>query len=170
MLTDKMISDIMDDMIVMVDNREKVNGHLMDYFYSINAKTESVKLVSGDYSVRFPNHPEYNECVIVERKNSWDEICGNFTKKREQFIAEFERIPKGTITHLVIEDATWMKLFRGSYRSQLPPKSLLASILTFNLRYNLHIWTVGKKESPELIYNLLWYGVRETLKNIQKGT
>jgi len=169
-MTDKKIAEILGDMVVVCDNREKRWIHIKDYLDQNKIPYIMDKLVSADYTVRFPNNPSFNECVLVERKHEWTELCGNFTSKREQFVNEFERIPDGTITHLVIEDATWFKLFNGSYRSQLPPKSLLASVLTFNIRYNIHVWTVTERESPELIYNLLWYGVRETLKQIQKKT
>lgn len=169
-LTDRQIADIMSTMVIRCDGREKRNEHILAYFKENGIKYEIMNLVSADYAPYFPNHEFLNECVIVERKWEWTELCGNFTKKREQFTNEFERIPKDTITHLVVEDATWLKLFKGSYRSQLPPKALLASVLTFNVRYNLHTWTVGRKESPHLIYNLIWYGVLEKLKKMQKGT
>ena len=168
-MTDKQIADILADMVVIVDNREKKWLHIKEYLDQNNVRYILDKLVSADYTVRFPNYPTLNECVLVERKHEWTELCGNFTSKREQFVKEFERIPEGTITHLVVEDATWLKLFKGSYRSQLPPKSLLASLLTFNIRYNIHMWTVSQRETPELIYNLLYYGVRETLKKMQNN-
>lgn len=166
MLTDNEKASILQDMVVICDTREQKNQHILDYFtqYKIPYKTE--RLDTADYSFILPSYPELNldKTVLVEKKNSLDEIAGNFTKDRVRFINEFERVTTEHI-HLVIENATWKKVKNGSYRSKLHPNSMTASLLTWNIRYNCPLWFVGKEESPELIYKILYYELKEILNN-----
>lgn len=166
MLTDKEIDDIIKDIIVISDTREQKNNHILDYLDSTNVPYITQKLDTGDYSFILPHYPHLNldRKILIEKKNSLDEICGNFTKDRERFAREFERVADDETMHLVIEKATWKKLLKGSYRSKFPPKSLMASLLTYSMRYNFKTWFVEQTECGELIYNLLKYELRERLK------
>lgn len=165
-MTKSEMAKILNNMVFIVDTREKKNKHIIDYLERNNLPYIKKKLDSGDYSYYLPDYPELDldMKVLVERKNSWDEISQNFTKNRERFIREFNRIDDANV-HILIENASWLTLMRGSYRSNMTPKSLLANILTWNARYNASIWLSSKKESPTLIFNLLKYGLREKIKN-----
>lgn len=168
-MSDKEMSNILSDITIIVDTREQKNQHLIDYFKENNIKYTIQKLDTADYSFVLPNYPELmmDKKILVEKKNSLDEISGNFTKDRERFTREFERITDEKI-HLVIEEATWKKLNNHSYRSQLAPRSFMASLLTWNIRYNCPVWFVGKSESPALIYGIMYYELLEKLKEINK--
>lgn len=165
-MTDKKVAEYLSSMVIVVDTREKVNQHILEFFDNSDIAYVEEKLDSADYSVRFncDSEVDYNYCVLVERKNSFDEIIGNFTKNRARFAREFERINTDQRVSIVIETASWLKLFRGSYRSKLPPKALIASLFTWVYRYNCPIFYASKNESPEVIYWLLYYGAMETLK------
>lgn len=169
-MTDKEIAQILNDIVIVCDTREKKNDHIVDYMYNNGIKVKHESLTSGDYSFILPNHPELglDKSILIERKNSLDEISQNFTKNRKRFVNEFERIDESQTIHLIIETATWKKLLNGSYRSKLEPKSLLASILTWNVRYDTNVWFCNKPESGVLIHNIIYYGLREKLKNIQQ--
>lgn len=171
-MTDRDIGFILADINIVCDSREKKNQHILDYFKKHDIPHATSKLETADYSFVLPNYPHLglDLSIIVEKKNSLDEIIGNFTGDRERFTREFERVEDWQTIHLLIEQATWHKLLKGSYRSSLPPKSLLASIMTWNVRYNCPIWYCQPDESPILIYSIIYYGLREKLKNIQKGT
>lgn len=168
-MTDKEISAILKDMVIITDSREKRNEHILDYFKENNIKYITQKLDSGDYSFYLPNYPELNldKCSVIEKKNSLDEITQNFTKGRDRFKREFERIPADTTIHLVVEKATWKKLLNGSYRSKLTPKSFMASLLTFANNYDIKVWFAGVDESPTLIYNILYYDLFNKLKEMR---
>lgn len=169
MMTDKMIASALDDMVIVVDTREKRNEHITSYLDTIGRPYIKRAMKSADYTVTF-NKEEflpYKGCVMVERKNSFDEIIGNFTKNRKRFVNEFERIDDGVLTSIVIENSSWNKLFKGSWRSKVPSQAILASLLTWTYRYDTRIWYCQRKESPEIIYWLLYYGVMETLKGEQ---
>ena len=169
-MTDKEMQSILDDIVVIVDTREKKNDHILEYFKENGINYVVKKLDTADYSIELPNHPELNldRKFLVEKKNSLDEISGNFTKGRDRFAREFERVVDENI-HLVIENATWKKLLNGSYRSKFPPKSFMASLLTFSIRYNIKVWFCTPKESPTVIYNILRYELFEYLKNIRNN-
>lgn len=168
-MTDSDMARILKDMVVITDTREQKNQHILDYFMENKIPYKTERLKTADYSFCLPNysHLELDGAILVEKKNSLDEICGNFTKERERFAREFERIQSEHI-HLVIENATWKKVLNGSYRSQLNPKSLMASMITWNIRYNCPIWFVGVDESPALIYNILYYELFEHLKGLRE--
>jgi ERCC4-type nuclease len=164
-LTDGEIAKVLKDIVIIADTRERKNKHILDYFDKNKIKYIVRKLDSADYSFMLPNYTNLHldEAILVEKKNSLTEIAGNFTSGRKRFTNEFDRaMPKDI--HIVIEDATWKKVVNGSYRSQLPPKSMMASIMTWNARFRCPIWFVGKSESPMVIYNIIYYGLRELLK------
>ena len=168
-MTDKELSCIMEDMLVLVDNREKKNDHILTYFDSIGCNYRIEKLDTADYTYVLPNYEylELDETFLIERKGSLDELVGNFTKERDRFVREFERVGDRTI-NMVVEGATWKKIMNGSYRSKFPPNSYIGSLLTFSLLYNCPVWFCTKDESPEVIYKLLRYSLRNELKKIQK--
>lgn len=169
-LTDKVLDDILNDIVVIVDTREKKNDHIIKYLTDNKIPYTIKTLTTADYSLELPHFPQLNvdRQFLVEKKNSLDEIAGNFTKDRERFVREFERIENEHI-HLVIENTTWKKLLKGSYRSKFPPKSFMASLLTFSIRYDLKVWFVQPEECGEIIYNLLRYELREHLLELRNS-
>lgn len=167
-LTDKQLDNILNDMTVIIDSREKKNDHLLKYFNDNGIKWVCKKLDTADYSFELPNHKHlgFDRKFLVEKKNSLNEITGNFTSGRERFQREFERVEDEHL-HLVIENATWKKVVNGSYRSKMHPNSLIASLLSWSIRYDFKVWFVGKDESPMLIYNILRYELVEALKGVK---
>lgn len=166
-VTDKEISNVINDMTIICDNREKKNDHIIEFLKLNEIKYKIEKLETADYSFVLDKYDylKFNKQILIEKKNSLSEIAGNFTSSRERFEREFERITTEKL-HLVIEETTWKKVYNGSYRSKMSPNSMMASILTYHIRYNVPIWFVGKNESPALIYNLMKYELREKLKNL----
>lgn len=163
-MTDKQIGEILKDIVIIVDTREKKNKHILDWLDKNGIPYICEKLDSGDYSFILPNHTTLglDKSILVERKNSWDEIIGNFTTNRKRFVNEFERAT-GKM-HIVIENATWTKLFNESYRSMVKPNVVLANLMTFQVRYNCPVWLAKKEESPILIYEIIYRELREKLK------
>lgn len=167
-MTDRQLNDIITDMVIIIDSREKKNDHLLKYFDDNGIKWVCKKLDTADYSFELPKYPHLglDRKFLVEKKNGLDEIVGNFTTGRERFQREFERI-KDEHLHLVIENTTWKKVFNGSYRSKFHPQSLVGSLLSWSIRYGFKVWFVGKDESPAIIYNILRYELVEALKGVK---
>lgn len=165
-LTTKQIMDIIDDMVIIVDTREQKNQHILEYFDKNNVPYIVETMKTGDYTCEFPNHPNLglDGKYLIERKGSLDEVAGNFTKGRTRFKAELERVGDRCMD-LVMENCTWQKLLNGSYRSNFNPESYKASLLSLSIRYNIPVWFVERKNSPELVYSILKYRVMENLKN-----
>ena len=169
-MTDKQMNDIINDMVIISDTREQKNQHILDYLVENNIPYKVDKLTTADYTFILPHFPELNldRKILIEKKNSLDEIAGNFTKDRARFTREFERVQASETIHLVIENATWTKINNASYRSKMPSNSFTASLLTYSIRYNCKVWFAQPKDSPSLIYNLMKYELMERLKEIRK--
>ena len=155
-------------MKIIVDSREKKNQHILDYLTENKINHEIAKLDTGDYTCVFPNYPELklDKKFKIERKSSLSELSANFTTHRARFVREFERLRPDQKMHMVVETATWRKIFNGTYHSKFHPNSYKASILTWNIRYNCPIWFCEKKESGEIIHKILHYEVNEYLKGM----
>ena len=164
-MTDTQMNNVIKDMIIIRDTRERKNDHVVDFLNRNGIPHLEEKLQTADYTFILPNNPELSldRKFLVERKGSLNEIVGNLTKDRARFIREFERV-KDEHLHLVLETATWKKILNGSYRSEFNPNSFMASLLTLNVRYNCPIWFCNTEESPLLIYNILKYELLEHLK------
>lgn len=162
------MANVLNDIVVIVDTREQKNQHILDWFESNEIAYEISKLDSGDYSFRLPNYMELDidRMILVEKKNSLDELAGNFTKGRERFQREFERVGPDQKIHLLVEKATFKKLLNGSYRSQFSPQSYMASIFSWSDRYGIPVWFCNTSESGEIIYNILKYGLLNYLKEL----
>lgn len=161
--------DILKNILILVDTREKKNQHILDYFDANNIPYRFEKLDVGDYELHIPDYPELglNGSIVVERKGSLSELAGNYTKGRERFKREFDRAKvSGQKVHMVVETATWKKILNGTYRSEFHPKSYTASILTWNIRNDCPTWFCEKSEAGYLIYNILYYELYEKLNEL----
>lgn len=158
------LDELMKRMKVIIDTREQVNGHIIDYLNSIGVGFIRRKLEVGDYSAQIDDQT-FEMSVAIERKASLDEIAGNMTKERERFEKEFYRAKANrTKVFLIIEDEL-KNLYRGNYRSQYQPKAFRASIKAWQTRFNVTVTFCGKEYSPQEIYETLYYAVREELLN-----
>ena len=171
--TDKELSKIIskENIVILIDSREKANKHITDVFDREGIQYRVEKLESGDYTFELKPLPEldilhamdFRQDVMIERKNSLDEISGNFTKGRERFNDEFGRawaIKK----YLLIEDGSYEKILNHEYRTDYNSNSFFASLLSFDARYDLHVCFANKETSAILIYNICKYALREILK------
>lgn len=125
----------------------------------------SRKLDVGDYSAQI-GELSLEKDIAIERKHNLDEICGNFTSERERFEREFLRAKAyGTKVVLIIENATWGDIFLGNYRSKVSPKSLIGSLLSWMVRFNVTITFCKAEETGRIISGILYYAAKELLTN-----
>ena len=161
--TDKDLADALHELRIIVDTREQVNGHVTDYFTKHGVNWFNRKLDIGDYSAQL-GEDTFEKSVVIERKHNLDELCANMTADRDRFEREFLRAKAyNTKVFLLIEEASWNDVFIGNYRSKLSPKSLLASLLSWQTRFNVTIIFTGKANTGALIHGILYYAVREHL-------
>lgn len=175
--TDNEFKVLLKNLVVIVDTREQVNNHILEYLDKKKKKYSVQKLDQGDYSCYIESNEEtkklgvtrdwyFNNDIAVERKNSVDELVQSI-KDRDRFENEFARlvIYKTKVIVLVEDPNGYENILKGNYRSDYKPISFNASLETFIARYNLNVQFVDKQLSGYKIYQTMYYHVREVLKN-----
>lgn len=166
--TDSEIKAILKTLEVIVDTREKGNSHIIGYLESKKVPVESRALDTGDYSAAVTVDGvklSIEDEVCIEKKNSIDEIAGNFTAERERFEREFLRAKaKGVKMFLFIENASYEKIMAHKYTSKTSPSALIASLLSWQARFNITVVLCDRQTLPEILLNTLYYAARESLK------
>ena len=160
--TEKELAEELKKLSIICDTREQ-DRHVSEYFEKHKIQHITRKLDTGDYSAQLGSL-SFERDVVVERKRNLDEICGNFTVERERFEREFMRAKAyGTKVHLIIENASWSDIFLGNYRSKLPSKSLVGSLLSWMVRFNVSITFCKPEETAKIIFGIMYYYAREKL-------
>lgn len=150
------------NLTVICDTREQ-DRHVSEWFEKNKVKSITRKLDTGDYSCQLGDI-SFERDIVVERKHNLDEICGNFTVERERFEREFMRAKAyGTKVYLIIENATWSDIFIGNYRSKLNSKSLVGSLLSWMVRFNITVLFCKPEESARIMYGIFYYYVKEKM-------
>ena len=126
----------MEDLIAVVDSREKERYGLSSMQSVVGA------LASADYSILGAT-----DLIALERKTLPDLVmcCG---PERDRFIRELQRLKSYPFRAIVIE-ADWGQLERGEYRSQINPKSVCHSIISWQARYCLPFHFAGDRQAAE---------------------
>jgi ERCC4-type nuclease len=162
--TEREIKDLLKQLTIICDTREQVNENITGYLDSKKIPRITRKLDTGDYSAMIGDMTLERD-VVIEKKNGLDEIAGNFTVDRKRFENEFTRAKAGGLkVFLLIENATWSDILLHNYRSKLSPKSLMASLLSWQIRFNVTIIFCKPSETGQIIHGILYYAAREALK------
>ena len=156
---------------MLIDTREQKNSHLTKWFDKKSISYKKKKLDNCDYSFYVPANPQlnierelrFNKEIAIERKASLDELAGNLTQHRTRF--EEEMATFSGKKYLLIENATYDDIVNSDYRSDYNAKSYLATLHTFNHRYDLEIvFMPDSNQSALWIYSTFVYWLREKLK------
>lgn len=166
------IKRMLESMVILYDTREQDTASLRRRLGGFNCPSKRFKLDYGDYSAEYINLQGQTismaNKVVIERKMNLDELCTCYTKSRERFKREFERAKiDGARVYLLVENDNFEKLFNGKYRSRLQPNSLIASFLAWSIRYNIHLHFCKEATTPQLIYKILYYELKEFLENMR---
>ena len=163
------IDRMLRSMVILYDTREHETQALRDRLAGFSCPAERRKLDYGDYSVQYTdlggNIVPLDHVMSVERKMSLDELCACYTSGRERFRREFERARlDGAKIHMIVENATYEKMFGGNYRSRLNPNALTASHLAWAERYRIQLHFCRPETTGKLIYKILYYGLKVYLE------
>ena len=162
--TDGELRKVLTGLTIIADSREQVNHHLTSWLDSKGIQHTTRALETGDYSVMLDGETFEDE-VVIERKANLDEIAGNFTTGRERFEREMIRAKaNGIKVFLIIENASWHDILLHNYHSQLKPQSLMASLLSWQVRYNIPVMFCRPDETAQLMYSTLYYWAYNRLK------
>ncbi len=138
--------------IIIADTREQA-PLTFRHFASVTAT-----LRTGDYSIQgFENR------FTVERKSISD-LVGSVTHDRARFERELARMRPYDFKRLLIVGS--LEDIRGHrYRSQATPKSVLASVYAFEIRYDMPaVFSPTPADAAELIEAWGYYFLREQAK------
>jgi len=134
-------------MIVLVDTREKKNGHILKRLKELNIGYVLKKLDFGDYSFTIDDK-SYEHIVAIERKASLTELAGNFAGGKKRFHHEFKRASSHKCKMiLMVEDASLEQIREHSYRSSLPPSAFLSRLKTWQYSHQLQVEFVEKSNA-----------------------
>ena len=166
------LKQLLDSIVILADTREKENNHILNYLDKQGIKHKSKKLDFGDYSFMLPANKElgisrdiyFSNSISIERKAGLNELSNNFTHKRTQFENELIRANGSKFILLVEDQQGYQNILQHNYRTKYKPKSFIASLATFQARYNLDIRFMNKELSGNFIYYSLRYWAREYLK------
>lgn len=168
------IKDILKTFKILVDSREQRTDKALKRYESFSAAWERATLSYGDYTynVRLPSGHwllDQGEAVkglcVIERKMSLDELASCFTHSRDRFEREFLRASEqGAKVHLLVEGASWENLINGKYRSKFTPNAYLASLLAWQVRYNIQLYFCKSETSGRLIKEILYRDLKERLE------
>lgn len=164
------IEKMLTSLQIVVDTREQDTRQLRERIRGFGVPCVREKLNVGDYGALYTdadgNKQNLHSVAVCERKMSLDELCNCFTKGRKRFEREFERAKAdGCRVHLIVENASYEKLLAHKYRSQLSPKSLMASLLSWSARYGMEPHFCQAETTGRLIADILHYELREYLIN-----
>jgi hypothetical protein len=117
---------------IIMDTREK-KMHVKEYCEAQGIPVIRRKLDYGDYAIEVDG---VLQPFTVERKNSLDELGGNFSYgSRARFKREFERAA-GNMA--VVCEGNFVGIARHEYqRCKLPPRNYLAQIKQYTKAYNV---------------------------------
>jgi len=169
--TSKEKKELLESMVIIIDSAEKKIDHILKYFKSHHVNYKVRKLAYGDYSYYLPKNPEMgiskdlwaDDEVVVERKAHLSELARNFSGGRERFEHELFR-SRTTRFYLMIEDGTMDKIVRNDYKGDYTVESYIATLFTFQSRYNFSFDFLDKKYAGLFILRTMKYHLREKLK------
>lgn len=165
------VKDFAKKMIILVDSREKQNGHILDYFKRQKFAWQETKMDYGDYSFMIPASAAgedifFHRDIVVERKASLEELSGNLAQQRERFEKEFLRAGNdGCKTYLMVEDPRgYTGIIGHAYRTQFKPVSYMASLKAFEARFGTNVQFIAPEHAGYFIISTFTYFCREALK------
>ena len=159
-------------MVILIDSREQKADHIIKYLNDHNVDRQQKKLDYGDYSFILPADPElgimrdlyFNDRICIERKASLEELSGNLAQKRQQFENELIRSNNVKLVLMIENKDGYKNIVNGQYDTAYNPKAYLASLLTFQHRYNIIIQFIDPDYSGQFIRYEFYYYLREYLK------
>lgn len=162
--TESELTEKLKELTIIVDSREQ-QQHVKNYFDKKKVPTIVRKLDIGDYSAQIGDMTLEHD-VVIERKHDLTELCGNLGQSRDRFEREFLRAKaNNTKVFLVVEGGSYEDIYLHNYRSQLSEKSLMASLMSWQVRFNITVIFCESVNTPRLIHQILYYAAREQLLN-----
>lgn len=158
----------MKNFTIIIDTQERTRIHRGYTFDIIVPKPNTIihSMKTGDYSLS-----GYEDRITIERKSKAD-LYGSIGMGRDRFEREMARMSSFEFAAVVIE-AEWGDIIKNPpTRSGLKPVSVLATVIAWMQRYNVHWITCPNRTFAEkTTYRLLdrWYRDEETGLHSKNG-
>ena len=136
--------------IILIDSREK-KGHRYKFNRTDTCGgSEVCKLEFGDYVLKY--HPNL---IVIERKKSIDELCGNLGKNRDRFERELQRMVDAgcKFKYIIVED--YYSSINKPRFSKMHPKAIFSSMIALELKYGIHFIMAGSRTNAKKITKAL---------------
>ncbi|MDO5547715.1 MAG: ERCC4 domain-containing protein [Eubacteriales bacterium] len=160
------IEDELKTLTLVCDTREHDTTALRRRLEGTGLPVIREKLDFADYSCK-TEHFDFTNCFAIERKMSIDEVAQNLTRGRKRFAHEFERAKAvNARVYLLIENGSWEAIFGHKYRTLVHPNALIASLFTWQARYNAAVLFCRPETTPMIIREVLMREVRHELEQI----
>lgn len=131
-------------MTICVDTREQLPYKLKNIPYI------SEKLDFGDYSI-----VGMENMISIERKMQ-DDFYGTITNGRERFKKELNRMQEAEFKGLLIECEECQLMTPELSYSNIKINSIYGSIISFEIRYGLHVYYGSRADCEQKLIN--WLG------------
>ena len=145
-----------DDFCIVIDTREVRPYRFQDVPVLFQT------LATGDYSIK-----GWTDKIAIERKTHGDVLSSLCGHRRDQFMAEMERLSKFKTKCLMIE-ATMDALFRGThpFQKKMRPEAVIGSLVKILVDYNIPVVMAhGYRYASELTLKIL-----RRFYELQRGT
>lgn len=174
-MTKTEIQDVLKTMTIVVDTREHQTEGFIQRVIDTGLPYTRRKLDFGDYTCQVTLYKgvvvSFENCVVLERKMSLDELAMCYSSQRDRFVREFERAKAaGAKTYLLIENGSLDGVMKHSYRSQMNPTAFIASIFAFLARYKCQVLFCKPQNTGRIIREIMIREVTERLTANGKRT
>lgn len=170
---------VLESFEILVDTREQLSKRAEARYSSFGSPYKRATLNYGDYTYNATlpggtNILDISDTIqplcAVERKMDLDELAQCFTHSRARFEREFKRAKEnGARIYLLVENANWENLINGKYRSRFNSKAFIASVIAWQIRYDLQLLFCKEETSGQLIKEILYRDLKERLENGEFG-
>lgn len=160
--TQSQYKELLKHLCIVGTSNEQKNQHISDFFKEKEIPFETRALKTGDYCFKITKCEElgfsidtyFTDELFIERKNSLDELASSINN--ESFHYELKRSQLIEHKYLIVElDSNgWKDILKHNYNSKYNEKSFWATLHTFEVKYDLKIHFVDKKDMGLVIYTI----------------
>ena len=170
--TEKEQKEILNSIVILCDSREQKNTHITDFFDRKNIAWKRMGMKQVDYSFYIPANEDlhidrdmyFDKEVVLERKNSLEELSSSLSANRTQFENELIRSHDSKFILMVETPIGWTDIINKNYNTSYNNASYLATLFTFSHRHNMDINFIPKDDAGFFIHKQFYYFAREMLK------
>ena len=165
------IEELMKSFEIVIDTREQPTQRAKQRYDAFGVDYSRGTLSYGDYcgNITLPNGGKLYDAsgtisarCVVERKMNLDELAQCFTRGRDRFRREFERAAEHDCrVFLLCEDGSIEKILRHEYASRFTPKAFMASVIAWNIRYNMQLLFCTHLTSGTMIKEILYRDMKD---------